>query len=408
MTAPPASARVLVAFDKLKHALDAHAASRVVAATIARVRPRWQIDVAPLSDGGDGFCRVITEAAGGRFHELSASGPLFDPAPPDPVVVDVGICELQRFPAAFRAALDAPPDARRLVVIDMASVNGLARVDPTRRNVWRSSSRGTGELLRVAASLGDVLLLGVGGSATSDFGLGALSALGVVFEDSAGRTLDPPLPADFDGVARVRAERRVALPPLRVATDVENPVFGPNGAAAVYGPQKGLRAEDVARLEQQGARLAALLCAAVGADPGLVDRPGTGAAGGIAFALVAAASARIVPGFELVRAALDLDARLERATLVITGEGRFDASSWSGKATGALVDSALRRGRRALVLAGQVNADATRACPEGARFEAIPITPPEVPLEQALADAAAYLERAVEGWLQRETTEQRA
>ncbi|HTV21035.1 MAG TPA: glycerate kinase, partial [Polyangiaceae bacterium] len=341
--------RLFVALDKFKGALEADAACEVVRRTILRCDPTLSIDSAPLTDGGDGFCRILTRAAQGELHEHAATGPRFEGGRAPRVSATIGRIELDRLPAAARTLLGLDASARRLAVIDMASVNGLALVPRERMDVWQSSSYGTGELLLAAMERGvDAILLGVGGSATSDLGLGALAALGLRFSTQAGDALSPPLPADWSRIVRI--DGSVArLPPLRIACDVDNPVFGERGAAAVYGPQKGLAPRDRPRLEADGERLAALLCQHVGASSDALTRPGSGAAGAIAFGLSAAAGARLVPGWALVDAWLRLDERLSRADCVVTGEGRFDESSWSGKGPGSVLAAARARGLRAVV-----------------------------------------------------------
>jgi glycerate 2-kinase len=169
------------------------------------------------------------------------------------------------------------------------------------------------------------------------------------------------------------------LPPVWIACDVTNPLLGPNGAAAIYGPQKGLRPGDLARLDHECARLALMLCERCGRPKALMETAGAGAAGGISFGLMAAAGARLLPGFELVSAWLDLETRLAGADLVLTGEGRFDDSSLSGKGPGAVAARALALGRPVHVFAGQ--ATNTRA-PDGLSVHTI--TPAGVALPEAL------------------------
>ena len=393
--------RVLVAFDKFKGALDAEQACRVAADVIGHERPGWTVDVAPLTDGGEGFCQIMTRAVGGTLHDARASGPLFDAAALPRVLAHVGLVELGVLPEAASALLALPAEARRLAVIDMASVNGLALVPPGRRDVYRSSTLGTGELLLAARDLGcDAILLGVGGSATSDLGLGALSALGWRFESRAGALLAPPVPASWPQLARVVRGEASALPPLRIACDVDNPLLGPRGAAAIYGPQKGLAADAAAGFDAVAEQVAALLCAAAGVDSELSLAPGAGAAGGIAFGLLAAAGARLVPGSALVDAWLGLDARVATADWVLTGEGRFDASSWAGKGPGALVRAAQRRGRGWAVFAGSIALGARErrgAAARGGRLVAI--TPRGEPIASALPRTAENLARSVRAWL---------
>jgi len=393
--------RVLIALDKFKGALAAPEACAVVAEVLRRERPGWELDSAPLADGGDGFCRILTAAAGGVLRTEQASGTLFlTERGPERSSVAIGWLELERLPVRARARLALDAGARRLAIVEMAAVNGLAQVPPAQRDVWQSSSRGTGELIaRAAASGADAVLLGVGGSATSDLGLGALSALGLRFEDAAGAALDPPLPSIWHQIARIRGEPH-ALPPLRIACDVQNPLLGPHGAAAVYGPQKGLTPEQLPRFELEAERLARLLCQHLGCDESALEQPGAGAAGGIGFGLAVGAGAQLVAGFELVCDWLELLARSERADLVITGEGRFDATSLAGKGPGTLAREAARAGKGCAIFAGSIALDLAARAALPAAVELIAISPPELPLAAALSATAENLARAVEVWLE--------
>lgn len=390
---------MLVAFDKFKGALDAERACDVVAEVLRRERPEWCIDMAPLTDGGEGFCRILTLAAGGLLFERQASGPRFDAAGRASLqTAPVGLVALSSLPDVARAVLALPESARRLAIIDMASVNGLALVPPAERDIYRSSTLGTGELLLAARDSGaDAILLGVGGSATNDLGFGALSALGFRFETAAGELLSPPLPESWPRLARVVRGALAELPPLRIACDVDNPLLGARGAAAIYGPQKGLAARDVRAFDAAAERAASLLCAALGAGAERMAEPGAGAAGGIAFGLLAAAGARLVPGSALVDAWLGLEARVAAADWVLTGEGRFDESSWAGKGPGALLRSAQRLGRGWAVFAGSIAVDAsTRRDPRGSL---VAITARGEPMSRALPRTAENLAHAVSAWL---------
>jgi glycerate 2-kinase len=389
--------RVLIAFDKFKGALSAHEACAVAARVLAECRPSWTLDVAPLSDGGEGFARILTEAAGGTFSSHAAHGPGFDGTEEQQLVVaPIGLVDRGRLPLHVQArlSLGTVPGAL-LAVLDMASVNGLALLPSDRRDVWRASSYGTGELILAAARSGARgILLGVGGSASSDLGLGALCALGLRFEAATGELLQPPLPSMWPRVQRVRGAITSDLPACVIATDVDNPVFGPRGSAAVYGPQKGLLAADFDRFEAEAERVAALLCEWLGVDIALAQTPGAGAAGGIAFGLMAALGARLSSGFDLAFDWLDLDRRLGLADWVLTGEGRFDASSLSGKGPGALRERARRSGRRSVTFAGAVASGVFAQSEQ----PIIAISPAELPLEQALTETARHLERAVRSW----------
>ncbi len=385
--------RALLAFDKFKDSLTAPEACAIAAGALQIAHPDWSIDVCPLADGGEGFGAILTQAAGGELITATVTGPRGAP-----VVASFGLVPLDRIPAPARALLQlsqlkspVPEPTARIAVVEMASASGLALLATDARDPWQTTSVGTGELIRLAATQGAVaILLGVGGSATHDLGLGALSALGLEFVSAEGAAIQPPVPARWREISGIRGRTFPALPAIRIACDVTNPLLGANGAAATYGPQKGLRSADLARLDHESARLALMLCTHCGQPDTLMDLPGTGAAGGISFGFMAATGARLLPGFDLVSAWLDLEARLAAADVVITGEGRFDDSSLQGKGPGAVAARALARGKTVHVFAGR----ATAARPP-AHLALHSITPADVPLEQALRQAPQWLAAAV-------------
>lgn len=380
--------RVLVAFDKFKDALSAPAACRVAGETLRALHPDWEIDLCPLSDGGEGFAEILTHAAGGSLTARPVAGPLGEV-----VSAAIGIVKLGKLPppaaARLRSAASLPADAT-LALIDLASANGLALLDPTRRDPWRTTTRGTGELMRAAAQTGAAaILLGIGGSATNDLGLGALAALGVNFFSPAGGLVDPPVPLAWPAGTTVGGAVVAGLPPILIACDVTNPLLGPDGCTVVYGPQKGLAAGDVPALEDQSARIARLLCTHFGKAASLAVTPGAGAAGGFAFGLMVAADATLLPGFELVADWLDLDRRIAAADLVLTGEGRFDLTSLAGKGPGAVLARAQKARRDVHVFAGSV---ATTTATDDWLHA---ITPVDLPLANALPRTSALLSAAL-------------
>ncbi len=380
--------RVLLAFDKFKDALGAREACAAAARALAAARPTWGVDACPLADGGEGFGSILTRAVQGETVNAEVSGPRGKPTPGS-----FGLVETGRVPFPARELLHLPPSATGspIAVIEMACASGLALLTPSERDLWHTTTTGTGELIRLAAGHGAAaIVLGIGGSATNDLGLGALEALGVEFLAAGGRRVSPPVPARWPEIVRLGGKLMPGLPPIRIACDVTNPLLGPRGAAATYGPQKGLRPGDLARLDHEAARLALMLGEKFGRSDDLMDLPGAGAAGGIAFGLMAAAGAELLPGFDLVSAWLDLEARLARADVVITGEGRFDDSSLQGKGPGAVAARALALGKTVHVFAGQ----ATAAHPP-AGLALHSITPADLPLEQALPRAAEFLANSV-------------
>jgi glycerate kinase len=385
--------RVLLAFDKFKDSLTAPAACEHAARTLVARHPDWTLDLCPLADGGEGFCEILTQAAGGTVETHTVTGPRGGSTP-----ATIGFVSLKEIPAAARTLLaignkDSKIENPQVAVIEMASASGLALLASHQRDPWQTHTQGTGELIRVAAERPGVvaILLGVGGSATHDLGLGALAALGLKLLAANGGVISPPSPSHWPHLARIEGRLPPALPPIRIACDVTNPLLGPRGAAATYGPQKGLHAADLARLDHESARVALMLCAHSGQPDSLMDLPGAGAAGGISFGLMAEARAQLLPGFDLVSAWLDLERKLAAADLVITGEGRFDDTSLTGKGPGAVAARALALGKPVHVFAGAV---ATLATPPP-QLALHAITPPGTPLAKALRDAPAFLAAAV-------------
>ena len=379
--------RVLLAFDKFKDSLTAPAACELAASALRARQPDWSLDLCPLTDGGEGFAAILTQAAGGETHTATVTGPRGAP-----VAASFGLVKLHAIPAAARTLLALPaelPADATVALIEMATASGLALLPAGERDPWQTTSRGTGELIAHAALLGaQVVLLGVGGSATNDLGLGALGALGLRYLTADGREISPPVPATWAAIEQI--EGRVAAPLIRIACDVANPLLGPQGCSAIYGPQKGLTAADLPRMEALIGRLATRLCEQAGRPVDVMRAPGAGAAGGIAFGLMTAAGAQLLPGSVLVTAWLDLAHRLGRADLVITGEGRFDDSSLSGKGPGALARQALTLAKPVHVFAGSI---ATSSAPAGLQLHAI--SPPTLPLAEALNAAPDLLARAV-------------
>ncbi len=381
--------RALLAFNKFKDSLAASTACEAAAAALRQRHPGWSLDLCPLADGGEGFAEILTRSAGGTLSDLSVTGPRGSP-----VAAAFGLVPWAKIPAPARRLLQLPdttPGDAEIAVIEMAAASGLALLPPEQRDPWHTTTLGTGQLIAAAAQAGAAaIVLGVGGSATNDLGLGALSALGLVCLSRSDEAIRPPIPARWDMIERI-AGKISSLPPVRIACDVSNPLLGPRGAAAVYGPQKGLQLADLSKLDHASARLGLLLCAQSGQSDSLMDLPGAGAAGGIAFGLMTAARATLLPGFELVAAWLDLDARIAAADVIITGEGRFDDSSLSGKGPGAVAARALALGKPVHVFAGQVTAGDARP---GLTLHVI--TPPGQPLAAALLNAKGNLAAAVD------------
>ena len=341
--------RVLVAFDKFKEALTANQACETACLEFRRNSRDCEVHAAPLTDGGEGFCEILTTAAEGEFHKVKATD-----ARGRRKEVNLGIVQAEKL--AIRAReLGAFPEAGSIAVIEMASVAGLHLLGSDDRDPWETSTHGVGEMISAAIELAvDGILLGIGGSATNDLGFGALQVLGLRFLDNEAQPIERFRPAVWHRLQDIKG--KVSVPPLlKIACDVDNPLLGPSGATAVYGPQKGFSPQEVERVEARLPALISSLMNATGASPDLVTEAGAGAAGGLGFGLRAAAEGSFVPGFELVSAWLGLDERMAQADLVVTGEGRFDSSSLRGKGPWAVAKRADELGKRTLILAGSID-----------------------------------------------------
>jgi glycerate 2-kinase len=322
------SLNVVIAPDSFKGSLDARAAADAIAAGWRQVRPDDTVRVLPQADGGEGTLDAIEAAVPGaqRHHTGPVTGP-----------------DGRRHPGQW---LELPG---KTAVVELAQVSGLplmAAPDPL-----GATTDGLGEVIRdVLAGGARSLVIGLGGSASTDGGSGALRALGLVLRDAEGA----PVPPGGGGLARVASlDRKDLLPPppagVTLLTDVGAPLCGPDGAAAVFGPQKGATGEQIALLDRALAHFATLL----GGDP---DRPGMGAAGGCGYGFAAAWGAEVEPGAAYIARLSGLAEAIAGSDVVITGEGRFDATSGTGKVVGELLRLASRHGVQAGIIAGQVSA----------------------------------------------------
>ncbi|MFP5502043.1 MAG: glycerate kinase [Candidatus Sericytochromatia bacterium] len=360
----------LVATDSFKGSLSAAAASAAIARGLAA--SGLEVDLCPLSDGGEGFVSAIVEGAGGRIEVASTTDALGGPIEAAYGLIDGG----------------------ETGVVELSSAAGLVQLPPGMRDPSRTTTYGVGALIAEAHRRHGFkhLLLGLGGSATVDGGAGLLEALGVRFLDHEGR----PVPRGGGGLVRLaRIESADASPVLTACTitlavDVDNPLLGPRGAAPVYGPQKGADAAMVGALEAGLKRLAGAIAAATGRE--LAAMPGTGSAGGVPAGLLAFGRARMQPGFEIAAAAVGLEARLQAASLVVTGEGRLDRSSFEGKVVGRLAARCQALGLPLVVVAGTLDPEGV-ALLEAAGGAAFSLVPGPMPLAQAEAEAEALLER---------------
>ncbi|MFD3570684.1 glycerate kinase [Streptomyces sp. NPDC058667] len=362
-------ARVLVAADKFKGSLTAVQVAERVTAGLRRVVPELALETLPVADGGDGTVAAAV-AAGFERREVQVTGPLGEPVT-----------------AAF--ALRGTT-----AVVEMAEASGLQLLPSGVFAPLTATTYGSGELLRAALDAGaTTLVFGVGGSATTDGGAGMLAALGARFLDASGAPVGPggAALADLATADLTGLDARFASVDLILASDVDNPLTGPKGAPAVYGPQKGATPDDVRTLDAALAHFATVLEKAVGpkaAEAALA--PGAGGAGGIGYgALILGASFR--PGIELMLEVLGFAPALERATLVITGEGSLDEQTLHGKAPAGVAAAARAAGKEVVAVCGRLALPPEALGKAGIR-RAYPLTALEPDPAASMANAGPLLE----------------
>lgn len=377
---------ILIAFDKFKDSMTATLAGDAAEAGIrSALSGTAAVRHAPLTDGGEGFCRILVESADGYIEYHPVTGPLGEE-----VDAPLGWVETKNLSEKTAELLGGARG--RIAIIEMASVAGLEQVPLTSRHPAHCTTRGVGELIRIAvAGQADAILLGVGGSASSDLGLGALESLGLGIEGAPNS-----LPMNWTKITGFSGAPDLKAPPVFIACDVDNPLLGPRGAAAVYGPQKGLKEAEISAFDAGAKRMAARLCDYFGTPLAMIHTPGCGAAGGIGFGLKLALGANFVPGFQLVEAWLDLPGKVAWADCILTGEGKFDLSSLSGKGPFALLAAARNTNKPAFLLAGAIDPEARTALAEKfPQIKAYSISPPAMPLDEALTRGPENLELQV-------------
>jgi glycerate kinase len=364
--------RIIVAPDSYKGSVSALGVAQAMERGIHAVFPEAQVQKVPIADGGEGTVEALVAATGGRFEHTEVPGPLGEPV---------------------RAAWGVTGDGQT-AVIEMAAASGLPLVPRELRDPRITSTEGTGWLLKAALDAGlRKIVIGIGGSATNDGGTGLARALGVRFLDADGK----PLPQGGAALAQLKTIDLAGLDPrlleteIMVACDVDNPLTGPRGASAVYGPQKGATPEMVQELDRALGVYALVAASATGRD--VAGLSGAGAAGGLGAGMLWFTPARLRPGVEIVLEATGFEAMMAGADLVITGEGRTDAQTAMGKAPVGVAAVAKRHGVPVVCLSGGLieGADDVLACGIDALMS---IVPQPLSLDECVSRGAELIESA--------------
>lgn len=381
--------KVLVALDKFKDCFSASEACLIAIKTLKNKYPSWELECCPLTDGGEGFCEILTLALGGSLYPVRVLDARFRE-----VSAHFGTVPIQNLPDDAKRLLGIEELDGKIAIIEMSQASGLEQLPVSERNPWHTSTCGTGQLIREACRKEIThILLGIGGSATNDLGFGALEALGVEFFGEDG-PLPRIVPLEFPKLRQIDLQsNRIPLPTIHVACDVLNPLLGPDGATAVFAPQKGLPDKDLPAMEKALAHAAALLCETTDRNRDTLEESGSGAAGGMGWGLHVATGATFINGFQLISAWLGLDRKINDADLILTGEGRMDASSMHGKGPWATLQKANKSGKLVHVFAGSLTSEILEALPDNVLPHAI--TPAQMSLEEALANGQELLKKAV-------------
>jgi len=366
--------KVVAAPNPFKGSLGSPAAARAIARGVRRAWPEAEVAEVPVADGGEGTVEALVAAAGGELVQLTVEGPLGDPVEAEFGLIDGG----------------------RTAVVELASSSGLPLVPNSRRDPRVTSTYGFGQVLEAARSRGvSQVIAGIGGSATNDGAAGMAQALGFRLLDAEGRDL----PRGAAALARLDRIEASGLDPawrkirVEVAVDVTNPLTGPEGATAVYGPQKGATPDMVAELDAALGRFAEVVERDLGRE--VANLPGAGAAGGAGAGLVAFLDARLVRGAPLVVEAAGFDRALAGASVVMGGEGRVDSQTAYGKGPAEVAARSARAGVPVVLLAGALGEGWETVLGAGVTA-VLPLAERPATLEEMERDAEGLVERAAE------------
>ena len=362
--------RIVIAPDKFKGCLDAPGVADAIAAGISHFDPTIEVHRCPVADGGEGTVAALVEATGGRFIRSTVTGPLPE----------------MKVDAEFGLLGDG-----HTAVIEMAAASGLALLAEVDRDPMATTTFGTGELIRAAVDMGvRHIIVGLGGSATVDGGIGCAQACGhtIILQDGEAVSMSEPLTgADIGRVVLIKRHRGEATDRVKItiASDVNNVLCGPLGAARIFGPQKGATPRQVEILDAALQQLAARCDA-----QSIADTPGAGAAGGLGFGLMAFFGAALRPGFSLIADTINLADQLRGADLCFTGEGRMDGQTAHGKTVAGVAAMCKQLKIPCVALVGSIG-EGAESCLEQGITSYFSICSRPMTLNEAVSDVTALL-----------------
>lgn len=364
--------KILIAPDKFKGSLTAVEVGDIIASTIRTAHPGYELSTIPMADGGEGSLEVLKEALVAEEVKMFVKDPLFR---------NISAAYLKKDNVAF---------------IEMAAASGLQLIKKSQQNPLYTTSYGTGQLIKHAVKNGvSEIFLFVGGSATSDAGMGMLQALGFQFLDKNGEDLFG-IGENLNAIETILKPEQPLNFRLKVICDVQNEFFGENGAAFVYGPQKGANEAEVEILDQGLRNIAKRFIEDLGKDINLIK--GSGAAGGIAGGALAALSTELLPGIETIMNIVDFDQKLNDVDIIISGEGKLDSQTLSGKLVAGIAAKAREKNIPLIVFCGKNELNASELKALGVH-EAYSILNASTSLSEAMENAEELLKIRVAEWL---------
>lgn len=363
--------KIVIAPDSFKESLTALEVAQAIENGMRKILPEATFIQIPMADGGEGTVQSLVDATGGRIISRTVTGPLGEPV---------------------EAFLGLSGD-EKTAVIEMAAASGLHLVPVENRNPLITTTRGTGELISAALDYGvEHIIIGIGGSATNDGGAGMAKALGIKLLDATGKEIGEGggSLSQLYSIDMSKIDSRLASVKIEVACDVDNPLTGPKGAPAIFGPQKGATPEMVNILNENLYHYAEIIRRDLDKEIELV--PGAGAAGGLGGGLMAFLSAELKRGVDIVLDATKLEEHISHADLVITGEGQIDAQTIFGKTPIGVAKTAKKHNVSVIAIAGNVASDSEVVHEHG--IDAVfSIVPGVIPLSDAFENASSYVER---------------
>lgn len=360
--------KIILAPDKFKGSLTAQEVCQAMAEGILQVKPKAEIVILPMADGGEGTCRILTENLSGRFESLEVSDPLGRP-----VIAQIGLVHQKAF-------------------IEMASASGLHLLSPQERNPLIINTFGAGQLLESVINRNmKKIVLGIGGSATNDAGTGMASALGWTFLDKNHQKLKPCGGNLLEIDKIIPPKKPIQLPKIEVACDVNAPLFGINGAAYMYAAQKGATPQMIETLDQGLRHLAMIVERDFGQN--LADVLGAGAAGGMGFGAMFFLNATLKSGIEIVLEQSRFDEHLKNADLVLTGEGKIDAQTLQGKLIAGIVKATKIHNVPVIALCGTLDLSADEVQQLGLDYATSILTKP-LTLAQAILETSSSIKES--------------